>query len=194
MALYRDAEGKQTLVKVKTREYDDKKFVRDRLDWETIFDAIDPAAMDIAPEAREKLLLYNADNLFAKAALDQRMEWVRAEYRRVVGETREFLFGPYTAAQEKYDGFVLAGKSPKEATDLALRATVPVLIRLLEERLGAEGKAQMGLMMGFLRTFLSGREQPDEAIAKHAILRMRGSIETETKKRGKNGFWIIPEK
>ncbi len=194
MALYRDAEGKQTLVKIKTREYDDKKFVRDRLDWDVIFDAVDPGTMDISPEAREKLLLYNADNLFAKAALDQRIEWMQTEYRRIVSETREFLFGPYTEAQRKFDEFVQDGKSSKEATGLALRATIPALVRLLEERLGADGKAQMGTMMGFLRAFLAGSERPEEALAKHAILKMRGSIEAETKRRGKNGFWIIPEK
>ncbi len=193
MALYRDEEGKQVLVKIKTREYDDKKFVRDRLDWETILEAVDPTTMDIAPEAREKLLLYNADNVFAKAALERRIEWIQVEYRRITAEMQAFLFGPYSEARVAYEGFLGTGKTPKDATDLALRAAVPGLIALLKERFGPDGKQRMGVMMGFLRAFLSGREQPAEALAKHALTQVRDRVEAETRRQGKNSFWVIPE-
>ena len=51
----------------------------------------------------------------------------------------------------------------------------------------------MNAFMGFLRGIISEGEHPEEVLAKYAILRIQATIQSETKKRGKNSFWVIPE-
>lgn len=190
MALYEDADGRDVLVKVKTREYDDKKFVRDRMDWDKIFDAVDIKTMTLTREAMDRLLSYNIDNTFARAALEVRAQWMRDQYEQTVAEVRRFMLGPTSDAEQLVLQFEAAGMDRKAAVGKALQQSVPNIIRLLES--SGLGREKMSTMMGFLRSFLSDSGVPEEALAAHALEQMKKKIESETKKRGQNAFWIIP--
>ena len=191
MARYRNEQGEMETVKVKTREYDDKKFVRDRLDWEDIIDAFNVSTMSIPEEAFERLLQYNFDNAFARAALETRVLWIKDEYQKIVSEAREFLFSPLTTAQRVFEeAEPVEGK--RRAVEKALRAAVPQLLKLLEGRRGEEGKGEMNAFMGFLRGLIEGGGNPEEKLVKHALAKIRGQIGEETKRRGKNSFLVTP--
>ncbi|MBI2637608.1 MAG: metallophosphoesterase [Candidatus Sungbacteria bacterium] len=194
MAIYTDPQtGTEVMVKVKAKEYSDKKFVRDYLDWESIIEAIDPNTMEISEADKEKLLRYNFDNNFARAALETRLQWIRAQYEKTVAEAKEFIFGPYSEAQKIYDDLTQKGEERPKAIELALRGTVPHLIKLLETRKGEARKSEMGALMSFMRNLISGQEQPEVTLAKYAINKAEKIIEEEIKKHGKNSFWVIPE-
>src|SRR3989344_2971819 len=193
MARFRDAGGKEVMVKIKTREYDDKKFVRDRLDWKDILEAFEPATMEISEAKKDKLLGYNFDNSFAHACLETRVAWVKEQYLHVVADAREFLFAPKSEAELVYEEMIAGGVEKQKAVEKALRAAVPHLVKLLKEHKGEVLQGDMNAFMGFLRGIISQGEHPEEVLAKYAILRIQATIQSETKKRGKNSFWVIPE-
>ncbi|MBI2637704.1 MAG: hypothetical protein HYW88_02280 [Candidatus Sungbacteria bacterium] len=193
MALFHGSNGKDVMVKIKTREYDDKKFVRDRLDWEDILKAFDSATMEIPDAKKDQLLGYNFDNRFATACLEARIAWIREEYQKVVVEAREFLFTPKGEAERIFEDLTQKGEPKQKAVEKALRAAVPHLVKLLKEYKGEVLQGDMNAFMGFLREIISEGERPEEVLAKHAMIRIQAIIDAETKKRGKNSFWVIPE-
>ena len=192
MAQYTDENGKKIMVKVKTREYDDKKFVRDRLDWEDIIEAFDKETMEIPPEKFEALLSYNFDNNFARAALEARIAWIQEEYRKIAGEVREFIFQPLGEAESVYNNSISKGEEKRKAVDKALRAAVPKLVELLKKGSDKLDQGEMNSLMGFLRDIISGGEKPEVRLAAYAINRIQAHIGEEKKKKGKNSFWVIP--
>lgn len=192
MAQYTDEQGKQVFVKVKTREYDDRKFVRDRLDWDKIFEAIDPEAMEMSEAAKEKLLLYNFDNAFANAALDARLTWIRNQYETIVSKIREFLFSPITDAELIYQEMLASGKDKKEAVNKTLSLIAPKLQQILKQSEQKITGGEYRTMMGFLRAILHGEQSPEKVLATYALARIHTTIEQELKKRGKNSFWVVP--
>lgn len=193
MARYHDADGEDILVKVKVREYDDKKFVRDRLDWERIIKAFDPKTMAVPAQKKEELLSYNFDNAFARAALEARIQWIRDVYERVVADTRQFVFGPHSIALAEYERLIASGMEKRKAIDSAVRHAVPHLQKILEEDRGEAKSGDMRTFMGFLRDMLSDTNTPEERLAIYALKKAQETVESETKKRGKNSFWMIPQ-
>ena len=173
------------------REYTDKKFVRDHLAWKKIFDAIDLDTMDIAPEKREELLKYNADNAFAQAALCARIGWMQEEYRSIAEQVRELLFSPLTDANRVYEEQIAAGAEKKEAVNQAVRSAVPTVIRLLKES-DAVGKGEHGAFLGFLRKTLADEEGPEQSLARFALNKISERIDREQRARGVNAYWLTP--
>ncbi len=191
MALMKNDEGQPTRVKIKCREYDDKKFVRDRLDWERILDSLDTKTLVCPSEARDELLGYGADNPFVEAALTTRLEWIQEEYQRVSQQVRDFLFAPYTDAERVYEQ-ALASHSPEQALASAMRAAVPTMIALLDQSEHRHLKEEQNALFGFLRSLLSKKIHPQEALAGYALKKIRECIARVTKEKGKNAFWILP--
>lgn len=192
MARVRDDNGNTSLIKIKCRGYDEKKFVRDHLDWETLFDALDPKTLTCPPETMEELLKYNIDNVFAKGALMARLQWIHEEYQAIAERVRAFLFAPYAEAEQAYMSVIESGEKPDRALNAAMKASVPVLIKLLDQNEHRGMKEEKNVLMGFLRGLLSKKGQPEEAIASFALKKMRGKIEEMQRKKGKNAYWLVP--
>jgi|GEM_PF-1722682 len=190
MAEYTDETGKRLMVKVKTREYTDKKFVRDRLDWEDIITAFDKDTMDITPEKRDSLLKYNFDNAFARAALEARISWIQEECAKVADQIKEFLLLPLGEVRAIYDAE--SGGDKKAALGKAMKAASLKLAEALKADMGKVDQQTMNMLMGFTRDILSGSENPESRIASYAMTQIRLRIEAEKKKKGKNSFWVIP--
>ena len=193
MAQYSDTEGKKVLVKVKTREYDDKKFVRDRLDWKDILESFDPKTMEVPPENLEKLLSYNFDNAFARATLEARIQWIKEQYREIARQTLEFLSSPKGEADRIFQEKISRGIDPKRALEESLRIAAANLKELLKDYSGEAFKNEMGALMGFLRGIMSDKEKPEARLIGHAFAKIQKMIEQEKKKKGKNSFWIVPQ-
>ena len=193
MAQYTNAEGKKVLVKVKTREYDDKKFVRDRLDWEDILESFDPKTMEVPPENFEKLLSYNFDNAFARAALEARIQWIKEQYREIAKQTLEFLAQPRGEADRIFQEKISQGADPKKALEEALRGAARNLLEILKGRDEETLKNEMKTLMGFLRDTVSVTEKPEARLINHAFVKIEKIIEQEKKKKGKNSFWVVPQ-
>ena len=51
----------------------------------------------------------------------------------------------------------------------------------------------MKTFLGFLRDLVSDKSTPEERLATYALKKAQDTVESETKKRGKNSFWMIPE-
>lgn len=193
MAQYSDQENKKVLVKIKTREYDDKKFVRDRLDWEDILESFDPKTMEVPPENFEKLLSYNFDNAFARAALETRIQWIKEQYREIARQTLEFLSSPKGEADRIFQEKISQGIDPQKALEEALRGAARNLLEILKGRGEETLKNEMKVLMGFLRDTVSGTEKPEARLINHAFVKIEKIIEQEKKKKGKNSFWVVPE-
>ena len=193
MALYTDpGTGKDAMIKIKSREYSDRKFVRDHLNWEDIFEAVNPDTVDIAGSEKEKLLKYNTDNNFARAALEARIQWIRDEYARITLETKKLLSPQMAEVKMLYTNEIKAGASPQTARVNALRGVAKNIADLVRAQ-RAEGKgASQNAFMKFLGDVLDGKEDSGMAFAGYALTKIKGSIETEIKKRGKNSFWLTP--
>jgi predicted kinase len=190
MAEYTDETGKKLMVKVKTREYTDKKFVRDRLDWEDILEAFNKETMDISPEKRDSLLKYNYNNVFARAALEARIAWIQEEYKKIANQMKKFLILPLGEARAIYDE--TSAQGGREALGKAMKAAVPKLAEILKSETGKTDQNKMNVLMGFLRDIISERENPESRLASYAIEQITARIEEEKKKKGENSFWIIP--
>ncbi len=192
MALYHDKDGEAVLVKIKAREYDDKKFVRDHLKWEKIFDALDPKTLELTKEKREALLKYNIDNGFAASALTSRIEWIQRHYRDTIEKINLFLLGPTASAQAAIEAAKAAGKDEKAALTIGIRAAIPEIERMLSTANTGIPLSQ-NTALSFIRSLLTKEASPESKIASHAIMLMKQQIEKETAKRGKNSFWLIPQ-
>jgi predicted kinase len=186
MAVYLDAKnGEQTTVKIKTREYDDKKFVRDKLKWKKIFDNFDWKAMDIPEEKKEALLFYNLDNDFAKAALDVRIDWIRGEFERM---QNEFF--------EKYDSLLkIAEKAFREAKDEkgenepdAIKAALRIASD--EYKLRYSEDKSRGSVLGYIRSHFMSQSFD---LGNYIKEKIGNKIEAETSKRGHAAYWLTPE-
>lgn len=193
MALYEDKNGEKTFVKIKAREYSDKKFVRDHLQWKDIIKAFDEQTMEVPDAKKEEILFYNFDNHFARSALEARIQWIQQEYHAIVREVRELIFSPLTDAERIYNETIAAGEGREQAIENAMRhGARPSLESLLEKVKGEALEEDKKAMMGFVRDMISGRVKPETRLLKYALGRIEKNIEAETRKRGKNSFWIVP--
>lgn len=191
MAVYRDQNGKRVTVKIKTKEYDEKKFVRDHMDWENIFKDLDLTTMQLVSGTEGELLGYRIDDAFARAALKTRLGWIREEYERTTSEITLLIAKPLVHAREIYREELLKdGDAP-----LALRRTMrraSAEIDILFEKTDYAGTEGKNPIKGFLRDMLAGETKADARLSAFALARMRKKIEETKKKRGNAAFWIIP--
>ena len=192
MAQYTDENGKKVMVKVKAKEYDDKKFVRDRLDWEKIIEAFDKETLEVSPEKFEALLSYNVDNNFARAALEARIQWINGERERLVLEVIDFMFEPLSEAELLYHEGLLKLKDKGKALENALKMIALKIRELLKGGSDKFGEKDLNVLMSILRAVISGEGRPERVIAKYAVNKIIFRIEEEKKKKGKNSFWIVP--
>lgn len=193
MVQYTNEIGKKITVKVKTREYDDKKFVRDRLDWEDIIEALNPETMDISPEKFEELLSYNLDNNFARATLNTRIQWIKEQYQNIVYQALDFSLDAMAKAELLYNR--LKNKSGKEK---AMQQAMKMASDMLDKKIETESdnvfkaKDKGSLMILIRRTILQGSDS-DSQFGSYALTRISQAIEQEKKKKGKNSFWVVPD-
>ena len=192
MATYRDKDGDKVTVKVKTKEYDDKKFVRDHVDWDDIFKDLDPRTMTLVPGTEAELLGYRIDDAFAQAALRTRLGWIKEEYEKTVAEITLLITEPLAHARTMYQEELQKDGDEK----LALRRTMARASREVDatfattEFKDTEGKNPI---KGFLRNILAGEAKADEGLGKFALARMKKKIDAVKKKRCNAAFWILPE-
>ena len=194
MCQYRDASGKLVTVKVKAREYDDKKFVRDSLDWEKLLEEFDIDALDINEDKREKLLKYNYDNGFATAVLETRIAWMRDRVNEIVSELRDLLVLPSEIARLKYEENIETGMNKMAA----LRAAAAAMVKDLEEYMKAsksdKHKGDVGYIVSFIKSVLSEDAEPESKLRAQAFKIVKEEIAEEAKRRPKNSFWLVPKR
>jgi predicted phosphodiesterase len=184
MAIYKDERtGESVTVKVKAVEYDNKKYVRDHLDWERMLDRLDWETLDMSDDDIEGFLSYKRDSQFVRAALEARINWVREEYDRI-----EQIFAteykPYMdLALEKLQLLIQTDKNKKAVVDKTIREILSVM--------QSNGKGdEPGPVLDWIRCNLLG--QPDRLrVYIESVIRKR--IEKESKKRGHAAYWLLPE-
>jgi len=183
MAIYKDDTGEQVTVKVKAIEYDNKKYVRDHLRWEKLFEKLDWSTLTLAPEEEEAFLGYKRDSLFVQEALQARLGWIRDTYAEL---EQNFFRRNDEWLQKAQAIFVEAqkqGKKAREASDWAVKAIVPELVEATD--------AERGAVLGFIRDRLNGREPKLIKFFQEIIV---ARVEKEQKKRGNAAYWLVPEK
>lgn len=191
MAVYRDMDGDKVTVKVKTKEYDEKKFVRDHMDWEDIFKDLDPKTMRLVPGTEAELLGYRVDDAFARAALETRLGWIKGEHEKTIAEVTLLIAEPLQHAREIYQEELLKDGDEK----LALRRTMARASKEVDDVFSRSGHAvEKGKnpIKGFLRNMLAGEMKDDAQLGAFAIARMRKKIEAMKKERGNAAFWLVP--
>ncbi|MBI2064923.1 MAG: AAA family ATPase [Candidatus Yanofskybacteria bacterium] len=195
MAQYTDETGRETMVKVKTREYSDKKFVRDRLDWDKIVEAFNWNTVGVSDEKFEELLSYNLDNDFARAALEARIQWIRNEYLKILAEVYEFCFDAMAEAELSY------GRAKKESgEEKAIQMAMGTVSQRLDGKIkensrhtfNTADKSSLMSLMGFVRHTLFQNGELKAGMGQYALKKIAGKIGEEKKKRGKNSFWVVP--
>ncbi|MBI3633352.1 MAG: AAA family ATPase [Candidatus Vogelbacteria bacterium] len=194
MAQYRDKDGKIITVKVKTRGYDDKKFVRDQLDWEKLVEEFNKETLDIDEDKREKLLKYNFDNTFANATLETRITWMRDRVNEIVNELRDLLVLPSELARLKYEENIEKGMNKTAALRQAAAAMVPDLEAYMKASKTDKHKGDVGYIISFLKSVLSDESEPETKLRDQAFKIVKEEIEAEEKRRPKNSFWLVPGK
>jgi predicted kinase len=192
MAIYPGADGEPTTVKVKAREYDDKKFIRDRLEWKKIFERIDIESLGMSEEQQDDLLLYQYDNPFVTSALETRLEWIQAEAQRLKQEVTAALLGPMEGGQKAYDAAFETTQDHKKAVGAAMKVAAREVMQALKGKKGFD-KGSMNSFMGFLRKTLSGEEDPDKTLNTYVLNMLKQRIDAEIQKKGKNSYWLLPE-
>ena len=192
MAQYVNEEGEKVTVKVKVREYDEKKFVRDRLDWKKIFDRIDFRTMTLSEEDRNWLLGYNYDNAFVIAALDTRLEWLQAEKERIVSEARALLDPIMKRVQVSYQEAVDGGEDPRKALSRILNPVSREVIGLLRGRGEEIGKHTLNKYITYIRSFVTQGSKSISQVEKIVFKEIKKKIEDETKRRGQASYWLLP--
>lgn len=194
MAQYTDPTTNERItVKVKTIEYDQKKFIRDRLKWEKILDRFDWTTLDIPGEHREALMAYNSDNVFVRAALQTRIDWIKREYMNIIVGVQNLVSDAWIPAQEEYDTLLVQGVSQQQAINAAMRIVVERLPGLLQSNNIQIPESTQGQILGFLRDIIADNPQAYtrlEELAKRAIQLL---IDKEVQKKGKSSYWLIPE-
>lgn len=192
MAQYTDEDGKKVMVKVKTREYDDKKFVRDRLDWEKIIEAFDQKTMDVPPEKFEELLSYNFDNNFARAALYARIQWVKERFRDIIEQAWDFTFDAMARAELSYNQLSSVEGDQKAIQRAMKEASDMIDAKIKAGDAGLFQSKDSGSLKGFIRHVVRKDIDPDLELATYAIARISETIQEIRNKKGKNSFWVVP--
>ncbi len=190
MAVYR-TQSETITVKVKAREYDDKKFIRDRLDWEDILTRLDRTTLTMDERSKDELLLYQYDNPFVVSALETRLEWIHSRGLEIAAQVQELLSSPLQQAQEIYAQALGAGQDHASALRAAMRETYKVIMVVVKDRDEFEAGTK-NAFMGFLRKMIASKEHPEEALRTYALSRIREQIAEETKTRGEAAYWLVP--
>lgn len=202
MAQYVDnTTGEKITVKVKTREYDDRKFVRDRMDWEKLLESYDwnfdhPG---LSQQAMEKILSYNRDNDFAKMAIAVRNNWITSEYLNFVNDIQDTVIPAWEAADKEYQTQLTLGVETTKAKDLATNLAIQEIMKQFNSGTTKIVPAFQGTTIGFLKSILfsvPGSRESKEAynkLSRSAQDHIRYLLEQETKKRGHSAYWLKPE-
>jgi predicted kinase len=192
MALCRETDGSERLIKIKTKEYNDKKFARDHCDWETLFDALDTKTLNISEEKREQILSYNIDNVFANAVIETRLRWIREQYLDTVAQIESFLIDVVALARDYHAELFSKTKDNKQSIDQTLKEIYPFVEDILTAHTGRVVPQDKNASMAFIRSVLRNEENPSDALVQRALGVIRAKIASEEKKRGPNAFWILP--
>src|SRR3989339_138101 len=183
MAIYKDdTTGQQVTVKVKAIEYDNKKYVRDHLRWDKMFEKFDWQTLTLSPDEAEMFLGYKRDSVFVQEALHARLGWIRDAYAEL---GQNFFRRNDQWLQEARVIFATAiaqGKKVKEASDMAVKTIVPKLVQATDMERGA--------VLGFIRDRLNGREPKLVKFFQDIIV---ARVEKEQKKRGNAAYWLVPD-
>ena len=186
MAVYHDAvTGEETTVKVKAVEYDNKKFVRDKLDWDKLFEKFDWIDQDISPAARAKLISYKRDSEFVNEAFEARIQWIRDEICRLKKDFVQRHESIIESAIDVYTSPKYKKKTDQQRLDLALRE----VLHIFESREDLE-KFEKQTILAYVRNIISGSDDP---IGKRVRKDIEQRIKDETRKRGQNAFWLTPD-
>lgn len=189
MAMYVDGNGREHTVKIKVRSYDDRKFIRD-MKWEKLIASFDFATLDVPLSKRIQLLWYNVSNRAVREMLEERIAWIRNTYVQVIKDARDLVEDGLIAATER-----LIESSSDSATAFrdALGVALPLVASKIKEKYGTITKEVLNPHMGFIRSALSKKGNPADAIQRFALKEIESAITKETEKRGKCDFWLIPE-
>ena len=183
MAIYIDAvTGEQVTVKVKAVEYDNKKYVRDHLRWDKMFEKFDWQTLTLPPDETETFLGYKRDSLFVQEALQARLNWIKEKYAELEQDFFHRNDKWLEQAKAIFRAAVGDGKNPKEASALAIKAIVPELVEATD--------AERGAVLGFIRDRLNGREPKLIKFFQDIIV---ARVEKEQKKRGHAAYWLVPD-
>ncbi len=190
MAQYFDDDGRLQIVKIKVRGYDDKKFMRD-MKWQKLLEAFDFDMRDVCLSKRLELLYYNVSNTCVREMLEERIVWIRNTYEKQVKDAEDLVHDGLVAATECLMKCAATGYDA--AFREALRIALPIVSEKIKSRYGAVTKEVLNPHMGFIRSALSGKGSPADAIHRHVVKEIESLIVQETERRGKCAFWIVPE-
>ncbi|PIR93899.1 hypothetical protein COT97_04205 [Candidatus Falkowbacteria bacterium CG10_big_fil_rev_8_21_14_0_10_39_11] len=187
MAIYHDHDtGEQVTVKVKAIEYDNKKFVRDRMKWDKLLDRFDWEKLEMSDDDKDLFMSYKRDSEFVVAALETRLEWIRDQVKSII----ENFIGQYKdiikASQLRYLTYIRNGESQADAITKSVNDAL-VMYRSAGGKMDKEDK---GVLLSFIRSIRGGQNRMMIAYAKKKITTR---IQTETAKRGQASFWLLPE-
>jgi hypothetical protein len=189
MAQYRDDDGREQMVKIKSRSYDDRKFMRD-MKWEKLLAAFDFTLRDVPLSKRIQMLWYNVSNPAVRRMLEERIAWIRDTYEGVISQAEKLVAEPLRVAME----YIAAHTSDGEVVNMreGLRSANAMLVKSLQANYGEVSKELISSHMGFIRSALSGKGTPADAIHRYAIRHTESVIARETEKRGTCAFWVTP--